>query len=453
VTPIRKRRRTAASKTKRVPARVRPRTGPARRSRQDLELRDYIALQEKISRGLRGFIDQMTAVFRFIETISEFHSLDRILELLLAAVRELFPYQAAAVYLEERPAALDLSGQTLKREASFQALAACRQRLGVDESLLQWVFRQGHPIVLPADLQTDSGSRGSFVLAPLATSVERLGRLELLFDRPEGEFTQQAFSILGVLCKHAALIIANERGYEQERRVAQKYMELDRFKQDIVHTTPHEIKTPLTIINASAIMLRRELKGLGPEHQKLLDSVIRQCRRINRVVDQLVESALLEENRVKLKLQALSLPDLTLDILHDLPYDAGRLEFQLQFPPDLGPAMADYDCLARILCNLVENAVKYSPRGGVITISGENQDQNVVWQIRDQGVGIPEADQDKIFEKFYRVGDSTTRDVQGMGFGLYIVKKNIELNGGTIGVKSKVGEGSTFTVVLPRASR
>lgn len=416
---------------------------------QIAELRNYIALQERITRGLRDFIDEMTAVFRFIETISEFHSLDRILDLLLAAVRDLFPYIGAAVYLEERPDAQDCSGQARKREFNPATVEEYRSRARVDEKLLQWLFRQGHPIVLPAGPQ-NGGRKGSLVLVPLATSAERVGRLELACDRPEGEFTQQAFSILGVLCKHAALIIANERGYEQERRAVRKYMELDRFKQDIVNITTHEIKTPLTIINAGALMLRREACCPQPEQTEMLDAIIRQCVRINRIINQLVETALLEENRWEIKRLPVSLPDLTQDILHDMPHDPSRLVFVVQFPVNLGRAIGDPESLSRIMRNLIENAVKYSPDGGMITITGENQDQNVVWQIRDQGVGISEADQEKIFEKFYRVGESTTRHTQGMGFGLYIVKKNVELNGGTISVRSKPGEGATFTLILPR---
>jgi len=424
-------------------------------SRPDAEVKSYIDLQERLNRGLRACIDEMTAVFRFIEAVSECHDLDRILELLLEAVQDLFQYEAAALYLEERRDAEDIGGQTLKRAYRSDWVDDFRRQLKVDEKIYQWLFRQDHPIVLPGEHRMKPEAppeRWSFMLVPLSTSTERVGRLELVFSRPEGEFTQQAFSILGVLLKHAALIIANERIYERERLTARQYKELDRLKQDIVNTTTHEIKTPLTVINASSLMMRRRPQMKRDEQEDLLDTVIRQCGRIDRIINQLVETTLLEDKKVVLKREPVSLTKLTTEIVRDLLYDPGWITIRVHFPQNLNPVCADHDGIYKVIRNLIENAIKYSPRGGIIAISGENQEHSVVWQIRDHGVGIPEEDQEKIFEKFYRVGECTTRDTQGLGFGLYIVKKNVELNGGTISVKSKVGEGATFTLVLPGAS-
>jgi signal transduction histidine kinase len=419
------------------------------------ELRQYNQIQDKIIRGLRTFIDEMTVIFRFIETVSEYHAQERIVQLLLDVMKELFKYEGAAVYLEERPDPPDYAGQTLKRSYRPELVEATRRQLQVDENIYDWVFKQGHAIVLPVEHGPQAGpgeGRWSFMLVPLATSSERLGRLELVFNHPEGEFTQQTFSILNVLLKHAALILVNERIYEKERKTSQTYIQLDALKRDIVNITTHEIKTPLTIINGNALVLKRDLKIADDEKVKMLDAITRQCQRIDTIINQMVEIAQLEEGHLNLCPEPVGLPELTAEILKDVYFDPGALAVQTQFAAGLGPAVADRDSLYKVLRNLLENAVKYSLQGGTIRISGENAGEQVVWRIRDEGVGIPAAEQGKIFDKFYRVGDSMTRGVRGMGFGLYLVKKNLELNAGSIRVESAVGQGTTFTLLLPRAT-
>lgn len=419
------------------------------------QLRQYCECQSQISRDLRACINEMALVFRFIESVSEFNSLDRILELLLQVIKELLPYEAAAVYLADRPGSGATRDQPLKRAFAPDAVRKAQRQLRIDEDLYRWVFRQGRPIVLPAG-KPGAGARtrrrGSFMIVPLCTSTECIGRMEMVFRRSEGAFTQQTFSILGVLLKHAALIIAKERGYAQERETAHKYMELDKLKQDIMNTIMHEIKTPVTVIHANALMLRRSANS-QQEAKKMLAAINRQCDRINHIVTQLFETTRLEEQRAATARQAVSLKEVTAEILRDLPYDPARIQFRVKFPPALAKVNADRASVYKIIRNLMENAVKYSPHGGRIDISGLQQGWNVVWQIKDRGLGVPEQEQGKIFDKFYRVGDSTTRSSSGMGFGLYIVKKNVELNGGSISVKSRVNEGTTFTLVLPKAAR
>jgi signal transduction histidine kinase len=147
-----------------------------------------------------------------------------------------------------------------------------------------------------------------------------------------------------------------------------------------------------------------------------------------------------------------ALSELTAEILKDVFFDPEKITLQAHFPEHLAPAFADRDSLHKVLRNLVENAIKYSPHGGTIHITGENAGETVLWRVKDQGVGIPEEELEKIFDKFYRVGSTTTRGVRGMGFGLYLVKKNLELNHGSVWVESRLNEGSVFTVTLPKAS-
>ncbi|MEW6517305.1 MAG: ATP-binding protein [candidate division FCPU426 bacterium] len=418
---------------------------PASPAREVEELRQYLEIQEKINRGLRTFIAEMTIVFRFIETVSTFHSQERILNLLMDVMHELCGYDAAALFL---------AGSWAPKIAFHaEELEQYRQKLELDDRIYDWVERQGHAVVVPDSFrrQDQSGNdKWSYMIAPLSTSTERLGRIEMLFRRSQGAFTQQTFSIINVLLKHAGVILANERVYTKERATAKKYIELDMLKQDVVNTTTHEIKTPLTIIQAAAMLLQRNPRLPKEERAELLDKVIYQCARINDIVTELFETAQVEDSAPRLNPEPVSLSELTQTVLREIHYQPALIAFRLELPEQLPLVHADRPSLHKVVRNLIENAVKYSPKGGDIVVSADADSDTVRWRIEDHGLGISEADLPRIFTKFFRAGDVNTRTIRGMGFGLYLVKKNVELNQGTIQVQSTMGQGSTFTLEFPR---
>jgi signal transduction histidine kinase len=124
----------------------------------------------------------------------------------------------------------------------------------------------------------------------------------------------------------------------------------------------------------------------------------------------------------------------------------------LDFPEDFPSIQGDETRLRQVIDNLVSNAIKYSPKGGEVRISGTFDDQNVTVEVSDQGVGLPEDELDRIFERFYRVEGALSRKTQGTGLGLYLARAVVEAHGGEIMVKSKPGKGSTFQFTLPRES-
>jgi signal transduction histidine kinase len=132
-----------------------------------------------------------------------------------------------------------------------------------------------------------------------------------------------------------------------------------------------------------------------------------------------------------------------------------RFEFELRFTEDFPPVHADYERVRMVLTNLVSNAVKYSPEGGLIRIGGRADTDNemALVYVSDQGVGIPPDEQARIFERFYRIDNRLRRDTQGTGLGLYLVHAIVQAHGGTIRVESQVGRGSRFLLTLPLARR
>jgi signal transduction histidine kinase len=123
--------------------------------------------------------------------------------------------------------------------------------------------------------------------------------------------------------------------------------------------------------------------------------------------------------------------------------------FQIEFELDFPTVYADPALIEEVLTNLIDNAIKYSPKGGKITISGRKTGKEVGVTVADEGIGIPKEDMERIFERFQRTDRSVVRKVKGIGLGLYICKSIIEAHGGRIEVASKVGKGSQFTFILP----
>jgi signal transduction histidine kinase len=147
-------------------------------------------------------------------------------------------------------------------------------------------------------------------------------------------------------------------------------------------------------------------------------------------------------------------------LLLDLPKEAHKLakrfagltqihEVKVDFPQDFPPVLGDPERIEEVLMNLIENAMRFSPRGGIITIKGETLGNEVSVTVADEGIGIPLRDQERIFERFYKVEDSLAKPTQGTGLGLYIGKTIIEAHGGRIWVESELGKGSRFTFTLP----
>jgi len=124
--------------------------------------------------------------------------------------------------------------------------------------------------------------------------------------------------------------------------------------------------------------------------------------------------------------------------------------FELAFPPDFPPVFADEERISQVLYNLLNNAVKYSPRGGTIRVGGQALDREVLVYVSDEGIGIPKEEQDHLFQRFYRVDSGLRRQTPGVGLGLYLSRAIIEAHGGRIWVESEAGKGATFYFTLPR---
>jgi PAS domain S-box-containing protein len=234
------------------------------------------------------------------------------------------------------------------------------------------------------------------------------------------------------------------RDLTAERRV-------DEMKADFLATASHELRTPVAAVYGAAMTLMRTDYVIGDEARtRLLEIIASESDRLTRIVDDVLWASRVDSGRLTLAIDRVDAAQLAIGIVSaaraHLPPGV-KITFEA---PESSPAVAgDPDKVRQVLANLLDNAVKYSPDGGEVELRLDAQEGRMRFSIRDEGLGIPPAEQARIFEKFYRLDPQLTRGVGGTGLGLYICRELVRRMGGRIWVASGEGPGSTFFFELP----
>jgi signal transduction histidine kinase len=227
---------------------------------------------------------------------------------------------------------------------------------------------------------------------------------------------------------------------------------LERTRADFVATASHELRTPLTAVygGAQTLLAHRDDLPRG-QQDRLLQLIEQESQHLVEIVDQLLVSAQLDRGALNVDIDHVDVCELCRAIAESARLRAfDRNLIVLQTPTEPVVVETDEALLRQVVVNLVENAVKYSPRGGRIDLLVSRTDDAVQIDVVDQGIGIPASEQERIFEKFYRLDAEMSRGVGGSGLGLYISREIVDRLHGTLTVASTPEEGSTFSVVLPR---
>jgi signal transduction histidine kinase len=235
---------------------------------------------------------------------------------------------------------------------------------------------------------------------------------------------------------------------------------LEQVRKDFVANVSHELRTPLTSIKGYVEALLDGAKDNPDEAVRFLQIILRQSDRLNLILEDLLQLSQIESGLVRFKREPVHLGSLierTLPLIKPLA-DKKRQSLTVAVPPDLPPVSGDEDRLVQVLTNLLDNAIKYTPEGGAISITGvvaaqpSDSPAQVELSIADTGIGIPEADRPRVFERFYRVDKARSREMGGTGLGLSIVKHIVEGHAGRIWVEGVQPAGSRFVLRLPIAS-
>jgi len=236
----------------------------------------------------------------------------------------------------------------------------------------------------------------------------------------------------------------------------EKLRELDRLKSDFINSASHELRTPLTSIKGYSEFLEDGIGGELTAQQELFVTQIQQSAdRLQFLVEDLLDFARLEAGTFRLSPQEADLSRVVEKGLSSLLPQASdsKLTLEAEVPTDPMILRMDPKRIEQVLFNLVGNAIKFTPAGGRIRVSVAPREAEFELAIQDTGVGIPPEHLPRLFEKFFQVDPTNTREHSGAGLGLAISKSLIEAHGGRIGVESQPGEGSTFWFTLPRLSQ
>jgi len=226
---------------------------------------------------------------------------------------------------------------------------------------------------------------------------------------------------------------------------------LEKIRSEFVANVSHELRTPITSIKGFTETLLDGAMYDEETCRNFLQIIAEESERLYRMIRDILDLSRIEQRNISLVPKELNLHDLLVDLACLVQEQLARKDLTLTLPTREEDVViiSDRDCLHQILLNLVSNAIAYTPEGGRITLDVEDQGETVAIRVTDTGIGIPEKDLGRIFERFYRVDKARARDSGGTGLGLAIVKHLVENLQGQIHVTSKEGAGSTFTVVLP----
>jgi signal transduction histidine kinase len=349
-------------------------------------------------------------------------------------------------------------------------LASLRQmRLAPGEAIAGKVFQRGESILCStpgetADVMADltDANRQFFVQAtagqsealsalgvPLLTVGSTIGVLVFLnLQQPSG-FTNGDLFFLERVADLLSLSIENAR-LREELRGSEALGEANRLKAELISTLAHEMRTPLTSIKGYSTALLMEEGAFSPETQReFLQIIDEECDTLQHLIRDILESSVIDAGLLKLEMQPVLLSRLIQEVVDDMARRAVGCRFVVDLADRLPVVEADPERITQVLRNLLDNAVKYSPGGGLILVRAELRPGEVVISVADQGVGIAPEHLHQLFEKFFRAKTGLIQHVVGSGLGLPISHAIVESHGGRIWAESVSGQGSTFYFTLP----
>jgi len=244
---------------------------------------------------------------------------------------------------------------------------------------------------------------------------------------------------------------------DQLEKSLQEMRKVDEIKSEFVSVASHELRTPLAAIkNAIQLLLKGKAGTVNETQVKFLSMAERNINRLTNILNELLDLSRIESGRMVMKFEELDLQSLFEFILSSFKsqVEGKGIKLRTETPPEVHKVYGDRDKVEQILTNLIGNALKFMPEGGEIAISAQPlyaDGKMMAIAVKDSGIGIPNDQLDKIFEKFHQVEGSLQRSVGGTGLGLAITKGLVEAHQGKIFVESEMGKGSTFTFTLPLA--
>jgi signal transduction histidine kinase len=271
-------------------------------------------------------------------------------------------------------------------------------------------------------------------------------------DRKLHAFDETDGVVLETLCEQLGGALKNARLYEEVQRTNLKLIELDKMKSEFLGIVSHDFRSPLSsIILAGKALLKNEDVQKVKRFKDYLQIIVDQANKLNQLAEDTLSITKIESGRLSYNFKVVNVERLIQDAI-SMVRISSRHTISLEVEPNVLFIKADQAKLRQVVQNLIGNAVKYSPRGGSITVSArEHETDQMLFRVSDEGIGIPAEKLDSLFRKFSRVDTGEGSQIKGAGLGLWICKEVVEAHGGTIWVESESGKGTTILFTIKKA--
>lgn len=407
-----------------------------------------------LSSVLNERVRDLATLSRVGQVVNSVLTTDEVLHIILRGARELTGAVTGSVMLVDEDA-----DELVVEVATGTDAAPAGARQALHAGIAGRVAETREPILISGEVNEEQvrvrqprrRSGGSSVISPMLVGDQLIGVLAL--ERPHGapDFTQWELRAVSLFANHAATAVINAKRYESERENVSRLADMIERRSEFVATLVHDLKAPLTAILGYTKLLRTRSDQLGEEgRHNAVERIETSSQDLLGMVNDVLRSASFEAAE-PVRTQPIRL----LPFLHDLveaiqsmaaARDGQPRAIRVRAPEDV-TIQTDPSALRSVLQNLLENAVKYSPAGSPIEIEVTVRRDELQFSVRDYGRGIPEDEQDLIFERFRRQRPGEA--AEGVGLGLYIVRSLVKAQGGEIAIESVPGQGSTFHVTIP----
>ncbi len=393
---------------------------------------------------------ELKALHGLGEVTSSGLSVEGILDDVFETAAQIIEYDTAALFVvDEKERCLSMIASR-----NIAPEVAAKSKFPIGQGIVGWVVAQERPLAVP-----DTRRDPRFILAPglgrrrahslLVVPLRMRGVViaALSFSRHRANaFTQHDLELAEVVAAYAAQAL-------EHARLSRSAAEAESLRQgtELLTSLAHDVRAPLNLIRYVVEILREEFPDAGSQQLDLFDQVAVASSQLSQLVNTVLETSRLESSLLTLAAEAVDLARLAEQVVLSLGWrKTAKHSIQVAVPEGL-VIQADSIQLYRVLANLLDNALKYSPDGGKVVIAGRAAEGEVELSVSDEGVGIDPEEQSRLFERFHRATELAAKE--SFGLGLYTCKRIAEAHGGRIAVESEPGRGSTFTVYLPIAVR
>jgi len=417
--------------------------------------------------GGQSAVKELVGFREFSRTIASDMDLDTLLKTTLEKLLSVFEAaEAGAIFLYQ----VGLDRLAAEYALGYDTDAVCQARLRSGESIVGKVFQSGQGKLYATAQQVaearadmtpenracferamcDCKQPRSVVCVPLICGDAKIGTVVLENWRGCKEFSSHDLELAGALVNLVAVAVDRARLALESKHGRGVMENASRLQQDIMAALSHEMRTPLASIKgyASALLLD-DVQWDVKTQREYLEIIVEECDKLDEIVADLLDASIIDAGRLKIEKEPTLLTRLAQEVVDEVARRSDRHRFLVSFPPEFPVVDADSGQIQRVLFNLVDNAVKYSPGGGLVVVNGQMREDEVIISVADQGQGIAPEHLNRLFERFFRVKFISGQHVVGSGLGLPIARNIVEAHGGRIWAKSRLGEGTTVYFTLP----